>query len=318
MEDQQEQRSVEDELADILVGPMDDEPVQEDPQPVIEEEVEAAEDETVEDDTTEEVEASDETEEPTTVEMEIDGTLYEVPAELKDHILRQQDYTQKTQEVAATRKELEIQRAEVAQHELQYKFVGEVQPDLLKAQQLEAQAEQAHQYLRDNIDSLSSTDIEKIRLAVDDARRERDTLVQSIQTKQQEFQQAQEQSRQELLKKGTEVLRSRIPGWSEKHAQQVREFALSNGFTEADVNSVVDPRQVEVLWKASQFDSLQAGKVAAVKKVQDAPTIKAKSRNPMPKETQRALNLRKKLKNPNLSDKQKAKLMEQDFADRWA
>jgi broad specificity polyphosphatase/5'/3'-nucleotidase SurE len=271
----------------------------------------------------EEVEAKDddeeqESEEPETVEMEIDGQLYEVPAQLKDHFLRQQDYTVKTQEVAEQRKAIEVQRGDVERVKAQYDFAQSVQPDMMKAEQLEQQAEQAHQYLRDNIDSLSSTDIEKIRLAIEDARNERTKIVDSLQTKTQEFQQAQEQSRKELLKKGTEVLRSKIPNWGESHARQVRDYAVANGFTEQEVMSVVDPRQVEVLWKASQYDTLQQGKTAAVKKVQDAPTIKAKSRNPMPKETQKALNLRKKLKNPNLSPKQKAKLMEQDFAERWA
>lgn len=314
------QQEVIDDLGDFLTGPIEDEaPVEEENEP---DDLDIATERSAkEEEDTEEVEAFDDSDEESdeleVVEMEIDGQLYEVPAQLKDHILRQQDYTVKTQEVASQRREIEARQSEIQHRAQQFEFAESIQPDLLKAQQLEQQAEQAHQYLRDNIDSLSSVDIEKIRLAVEDARRERDQLVQSLQTKQKEFQQAQEQSRSELLKKGTEVLRSKIPNWGESHAKQVREYALSNGFTEQEISNVLDPRQVEVLWKASQYDTLQKGKTAAVKKVQDAPTIKAKSRNPMPKETQNALNLRKKLKNPNLSDKQKAKLMEQDFGARW-
>ncbi len=258
----------------------------------------------------------DETEDEPVVEIEVDGELLEVPARFKDHFLRQQDYTQKTQEVAAERKAVEVRMAEVEQVRQQYDFAQEVQPDLVKIDQLKAQVDQARQYMRDNLDNLTSTDIEKWRLAIDDAERERNELVQGLQSKTQAFQQAQEQSRQELLKKGTEVLRSRIPSWGESDAKAVREYALASGFTEQEVETVVDPRYMETLWKAAQYDRLQQGKTAAVKRVQAAPTIKAKARNPMPKATQRMLNTRKKLKSPNLSAKDKAKVIQDNIADR--
>ena len=250
------------------------------------------------------------------VEVEWDGQLIEAPKSVAEALMRQKDYTQKTQEVAAQRKEYEVYVAELKNTEEKFKFAESIQPDILKAQQLEQQAEQAHTYLRDNIDNLSSVDIEKIRLAVDDARRERDELVQSLTNKQQEFQQAQEQAHQELLKKGTEILRQKIPGWGEQQQKQVRDYATSNGFTEAELSNVVDPRQVLTLWKASQYDALKSGVTPAVKKVQSAPTIKTKGRNPMPKDTRQKLDLRNKLASKKLTDKQKAELIAADFGER--
>ncbi len=251
--------------------------------------------------------------EPEMFEVEFDGGLYEVPEPLKDALLRQSDYTQKTQEVASKAKELEIQFESIEQTRKQYDFAQSIQADVLKAQSLEQQADQAHQYLRDNIDGLSSTDIEKLRLAMDDARRERDTIVSGITQKQQEFQQAQEQTFTELLNKGTEILSSRIPKWGDESQKQVRSYALEIGFTEQEIQSVVDPRQVEVLWKASQFDSLQAGKASAVQKVQAAPQIK-KARDPMPTDTRRKLDLKNKLKSKSLSKEDKASLIGEDIA----
>lgn len=312
------QQAAEEAVADIIFGPEETEEKAE----------EVEETEEVKKEVKEETEEEDEEYQPDPkpvpegdeselVEFEWDGQLIQAPVTIKEALMRQQDYTQKTQDIASQRKSIEVQLGEVEQKNRQFEFVQQIQPDILKAQQLEAQAEQAHQYLRDNIDDLSSTDIEKIRLAIEDARRERDDLVQSLTGKQQEFQQAQEQAQAELLKKGTEVLRSKIPNWNEDAQKAVREYALASGYTEAEISSVVDPRQVETLWKASQYDALQQGKAAAVQKVQSAPTIKPKSRNPMPKETQDKLNLRKKIKNPNKPDKEKASLIGEDIARRF-
>lgn len=298
-----------DEAADFLFGKDDYEP---DPKPVVEgdesEEVEAVEE-------TEETPEADDT--PEFVEVEYGDKLYEVPTELKDALMMQSDYTSKTQEVANQRKEVEVQLGTIAQRAAQFEFAQSMQPDVLKAQQLEQTADQWHQYMRENIDQLSSTDIEKIRLQVEDARSQRDAIIQTVTTKQNEFQQAQEQSHQELLNKGTEVLRQKIPGWGEEQQKQVRDYALSHGFTEAEIGQVVDPRQVETLWKAAQYDSLKSGAAPAVKKVSQAPTIKPKSRNPMDKATGDKLNLRKKLKSTKLTDSQKAQAIGDDIASKF-
>ena len=72
--------------------------------------VEAANDIAVADDQTlEEVNA------PAEVEVEYEGKIYTLPAELKDALLRQSDYTRKTQEVAQARKALLAER-EAHQH----------------------------------------------------------------------------------------------------------------------------------------------------------------------------------------------------------
>jgi rRNA maturation endonuclease Nob1 len=251
------------------------------------------------------------------VEIEVDGELLEVPSKYKDYFLRQADYTKKTQEIAATNKQLEVVRGEIEAAKRQYDFANEIQPDMLKISQLERDEANVHQYLRDNIDNLSHTDIEKLRMSIDDSRKERDKIINALQSKQQEYQHAQQQAHQELLNKGTEVLRQKIPGWGEAQQKQVREYALASGFAEQEIQGVVDPRQVETLWKAAQYDSLKQGAAPAVKRLQKAPQIKTKARNPMPKETQDKLSLRKKLKNPNTDARQKRNLVAEDIGARW-
>ena len=252
------------------------------------------------------------------VEVEYDGKLYEVPEELKDALLRQSDYATKTQEVANRRKEVEVALGQLVQQREAFEFAEAIREDVLRAEQLEATANQYHEYLRHNVDSLSPTDIEKLRMAIEDSRRQRDEIGQGVTRKQQEFQQAQQQSLQELLNKGTEVLRGKIPGWGQEHQQQVREYATNLGFSEQEIASVIDPRQVEVLYKAAQYDALQANKPAAVKKVQKAPTIKARARDPETGQfVKQQAKLQKALKSNSLSDNEKAKLIGGDLMDRF-
>lgn len=264
----------------------------------------------------EEIEVPEETGEVEYVELEYNGKLYEVPSELQDALMMQSDYTQKTQDVAAQRKAVEAQVQAVEQRAQEFAFAESIREDVMKAEQLEATANQYQQYLRDNIESLSSTDIEKIRLTIEDTRQQRDQLVQAVQGKSAEFQQAQEQSRQELLKKGTEILKSKIPDWGQSHQEQVRNYALSLGFTDAEINTVIDPRHVEVLYKASQYDALQQGKSTAVKKVQKAPAIKPRARDPKSGKFVKQQKLKKALKS-NLPASDKAALIGDDIASRF-
>ena len=264
-----------------------------------------------------EVEAKADDDEPEYVEIEVEGKLYEVPTELKDAFLKNADYTQKTQEVSQQRKQVEVQIGEIQQRAAQFEFAESVQPEVLKAQQLEATAEQYHQYMRDNIDQLSSTDIEKIRITIEDTRRQRDELVNSIQQKTTEFQQARQQSMQELLNKGTEVLKQKIPGWGETQQKQVHDYALSLGFTEAEIGQVVDPRQVEALWKAQQYDALKSGAKPAVKKVQGAPSIRPKARDPKTGKFAKQQQLKKQLKSTKLTQSDKANLIGEDIASKF-
>ena len=288
------------------------------------EEVEEVEEEVVDDLDEPQEEIEDTGEEPVEeevtsdlVEIEWEGQLYEAPAVIAEALMRNNDYTQKTQEVASQRKELEIQHENLKRVDAQYKFAQEVQVDLIEANQLEKQSEEARQYLRANVDQLTSNDITKIQMAISDNDQKRDNIIREVQNRNTGFQQAQEQLHAELLTKGTEVLRQKIPGWGQQQQRQVHDYALATGFTEQEIGNVVDPRQVEALWKASQFDALQSGKSAAVKKVVSTPSIKAKSRNPMPEDVKAKLNLRKTLKSSKLSSKEKARAIEKSFGERF-
>jgi len=290
---------------------------------VVEEPVEAPEIEEpeVEEPETDEVEATDEPDEtpviePESVEVEYDGILYDVPIALKDALLRQQDYTVKTQEVALSRKEYEVQVDQIANERKQYEFAQSVFDEVLEIRNLDSQAEQWKDYIRTNVDNMSPLDIEKARMSRDELIERRDKLAQDIQVKQTNYQQAQDQSQAEVLKKGTEVLKQKIPDWGPDKEKLVQEFALGLGYSPSQLLSVT-PTDVVVLHGYMQYQALLEGKTAAVKKVQSAPKIKTSSRDPMPEDVKRKLNLRKQLKNPKRSSKDKARDIQKELGERF-
>lgn len=308
---EEQTQSVEDRIGDLIFGP---EPSEEPEQEEAQEAVEAAESDEVEEVEAEEVEAKDD-DEPELIEVEYEGKLYEVTPEIRDALLRQSDYTQKTQEVAAQRKAVEVEQARIQQQAQQYEFVSSVEEEISQIRQIDAAIPQWQQHLRENVDNLSHTEIEKIRLTIDELKQHREAIGKSLESKYGEFQQAREQAQRELLEKSTEVLRSKYPDWN---GEAVTEYAKSLGFTEdAIAIAQTDPRQMELVRKAMLYDQLQEGKTAAVAKVKAAPKIKAKSRNPMPKEVGDKLNLRKKLKSDRLSNAQKANLIGESVASKF-
>ena len=223
----------------------------------------------------------EETEEPTDlVELEIDGKLYEVPQDMKDAFMRNSDYTQKTQEVSTLKKQAEARLAAAESEAAKYEFLASVQDEVAQVQSIDAQIPQYKQYLRDNIDSLSSSDIEKIRFQIEELQSQRQTISEAVNKKTTDFQQAREQSFKELTDKSTEVLRSAIPNWNTVE-KDVGEFVRSLGFTEQQLQiTSTDPTQMQLAHDAWRYRQLKEGKAAAVKKVQAAPTIKAKRSAP--------------------------------------
>lgn len=285
-------------------------------------EVQVAPDEEVKDEVVDpdevEVEAKEpeEVEQPESVEVEYDGILYDVPVALKDALLRQNDYTVKTQEVALSKKEFEVQTEQITLERNQYEFAQSVFDEVLEIRNLDSQAEQWKDYIRANVDNMSPLDIEKARMSREELLEKRDKLSSEIQTKQANHQQAQDQSQAEILKKGTEVLKQKIPDWGPEKEKAVQDFALSLGYPPSQLQHVT-PMDVVVLHGYMQYQALLANKTTAVKKVQSAPKIKTSSRDPMPEDVKRKLNLRKRLKNPNRSSKDKARDIQNEMGDRF-
>lgn len=206
---------------------------------------------------------------PQLKQVEFDGKTYELPPEIGDALMRQQDYTRKTQEVAQQRQQLETNHR---QFQEAVKFQTDHAQDL---QQLNQLASQIAQYDQVNWAEAFASDPAAAGAAqatLSQLERQRSTLHGKLVQAQQTYQAQQQAHRQQALEAGRQELVRSIPGWSQEKASAINEFgAKSYGFTADELGGITDPRMVRVLHDAYQFQQLKAAKPAIQKRVQALP-----------------------------------------------
>jgi hypothetical protein len=80
-------------------------------------------------------------------------------------------------------------------------------------------------------------------------------------------QQEQQAKWQEELGRQQEIMAQRLPEWNDptkgpKLKQDIKSFAVKTGFSEQEVDSLIDARSVDVLHKAMLYDNLLAAKIS--------------------------------------------------------
>ena len=211
--------------------------------------------------------------------VRVDGKEEQVPlSELLAGYSRTSDYTRKTQEVAAARKELHTERESLVQERQEYAVLL---PKL--RQMLEGDTEQ-----EPNWEALRRVDparaaVEKQRWEekqekVRALRDEEDRVSKAQAAEQQAAFKAYVQEQRELLLK-----RPELAHWSdaEKRKADSADIAaalLEAGFSEEELQ-IVDHRAMVVAWQAAQYRKLSKAKQAATQsvkqKIQRSPTVKA-------------------------------------------
>lgn len=206
-------------------------------------------------------------------EVEYEGKAYKLPKELKGALLRQADYTRKTQEVAAMSKRLEplVQIAE-------------------EASQVEQQASNEMTLAQARMHQLETTDwSEADQLTVMQAQIEYQGLQQRALQMQDAITQARHQrlsvAEQETairFEQGRKELAEKIPDFAAK-APKLAEHAIKQyGFTAEDLSSVEDPRFFIALNRLVDLEEQVAKQQAALKatktvEVQPVQTLKGNS-----------------------------------------
>jgi hypothetical protein len=177
-------------------------------------------------------------------EVEYEGKKYALPPELKDAILRQADYTRKTQELAQTR-----QQAEQTFAQQQARIEAE-RANIQAVARLTALDERLRQYAGVDWQSLSQSDPVRAQQEFFQYQQLKDSRTQFVaQIQQHEGQRAmqeqQETARQ--LQDANEALSREIKGWSPEYAQSLREVAKSLGAKEEQLNGIREPWIVKAL-----------------------------------------------------------------------
>lgn len=206
------------------------------------------------------------------VEVEYEGKPYQVPAEIKDALMRHSDYSKKTAEVAEARKAAESaqkQAEEFHQNSAAYA------KSLAQLQIVDAQLAQLDQTDWQRLRAEDPTDYNTRAIDRQNLLMQRQQIQTEAQGIDQRFQAERNQLMQKLIEEGQAELPRRIPGWNTQVREAVKSYGVTQGFTPDELATVVDARAVAVLNKARLYDELQAKKPEVQKRVQAVPRVLA-------------------------------------------
>ena len=273
--------------------------------------------------TTDEVETEEEaTEEPDEEVEEEEQSQDEVPAILKlkvngedvekplDEVvaLAQQglDYTQKTQQVAEQRKELEAYAESIKAQEQAFQEQMQLNNVLIEdVAKITSLDQQLNQYANVNWQQLSDNDFveaQKLFFTYNQLQQERSQLVSQFEAKKQQVVQKQTQLMSEKIAKGKEILAKEIPNWSPETNQALLSTGKDYGFSDAELNSIVDPRHVKVLHDAMQWRKLQQNSTVKKKVSSAKPVVKPGSKDTKAEANSNHRQLRESLRKTGKSD----------------
>jgi len=218
--------------------------------------------------------------------VEVDGEEITVE-DLKSGHLRHRDYTRKTQELAEMRKSYAAEAEAIERERAQY------------AQLLPALSQQIEQSVQDepDWDTLYDTDPTMAAKAERQWRKQQEqknAQMQAVQAEQARLRDLQQKKMQQMEQQYLEEQRSAlpdlIPEWRDQkvastEAGQIRDFLLTEGFNENDVQGLKNATLVKLARKAMLYDrgETRANEAKVKPKKPRSKTLKAGSRGSAPK-----------------------------------
>lgn len=255
----------------------------------------------------EEVEQSEEDEVPAILKLKVNGEEVEKPLDEVVALAQQGlDYTQKTQQVAEQRKELEAYAESIKAQEQAFQEQMQLNNVLIEdVAKITALDQQLNQYANVNWQQLSDNDFveaQKLFFTYNQLQQERSTLVSQFEAKKQEVVQKQTQLMAEKIAKGKEILAKEIPNWSPETNQALLSTGKDYGFTDAELNAIVDPRHVKVLHDAMQWRKLQQNSTVKKKVSSAKPVVKPGAKDTKAEANSNVRQLREQLRKTGKAD----------------
>lgn len=212
------------------------------------------------------VEAETETQ-PALEEVEWEGRKYQLAPELKSALMRQQDYTQKTQQVAERERMVALQ---IQRQQLEHTFQQSIGPEAQSLSELESAIKQYN-----NVDwqQLDTDSLVKTRHALDMLKERREEVRKAIEVKRQQFEGQVHEVNQKSLAQANEYLQKHIPKWGPEVQRELMAYGQTEGYTDVELGSIRDPRIIKTLHKAQLWDKLQAGKPLTAKRATGVPPV---------------------------------------------
>lgn len=200
----------------------------------------------------------------TKVKVKVDGEEQEITLdELRNGYSRTQDYTRKTMQLSETRKALEAEKAEVGQALDSWRQALTQANQFLEAQ-LSGRSEQDWQRLKSEDEYRYYQERDREHML-----KERMNAIKAADEQaQQEQQQLSQQKFMQYREEQQEALKAKLPDWADetvarKEGQQILDYGKTLGFTEQELNSLVDHRQILALRDAMKYRQLQESRAKA-------------------------------------------------------
>ncbi len=184
--------------------------------------------------------------------------------ELQAGYSRQSDYTKKTQEIAEERKGLE---------QYQAKFNEEFSKLSQERQQYQQALGQLGQQLSEGLNKYATVDWARLKeedpiayVTKRDEFREEQERIKSVQSQQQQIAHQQQtelqQAHRQMVSQESVRLVDLIPDWGNpekqpKLAGEIKSYGSSQGYSDDELNNLIDSRSVNVLMKAMKYDAIQ-------------------------------------------------------------
>ena len=280
-------------------------PLEADAEATEEVESEEATDDNPDDQAEEDEQSEDEV--PALLKLKVNGEDVEKPLDEVVALAQQGlDYTQKTQQVAEQRKELEAYAQQIQMQEQAFQEQMQLNNVLIEdVAKITSLDQQLNQYANVNWQQLSDNDFveaQKLFFTYNQLQQERSQLVSQFEAKKQQVVQKQSQLMAEKIAKGKEVLAKEIPNWSPETNQALLSTGKDYGFSDAELNSIVDPRHVKVLHDAMQWRKLQQNSVVKKKVSNAKPVVKPGSKDTKAEANSNHRQLREQLRKTGKSD----------------
>jgi len=251
----------------------------EEPEETEEEVEEGAEEESPED---EEEAEEEEVEESTVYTVKVNGQDMEVSEdELIRGYSRQSDYTQKTQELAEYRRQMD-QGAQHLQDEIAQTQQARAQYTDAVATAIESNYSHLQNFANIDWERLKTEDREEYLTKRDEYRQAEDQINQLKQKHAEASQQQQQEDAQQhqvILQEEHQKMVNILPQWAEPETQRalaksVTEFAISKGYTQEELSQLVDHRSILVLMQAKAYEDLTRKQTEVrKKKVKNKPKV---------------------------------------------
>ena len=258
---------------------------EDEPEPSNVESEEESEEEAEEEDSEEspeEDEPEEESETETVYTVRVDGKDVEVTEdELLKGYSRQADYTKKTQELAEYRKEMDNA---FAYYQNEVEQTQQARAQYVDAVESAIQNNYAHLQQFQNIDweRLKLEDREEYLTKRDDYRQAQeqiDSLKQEHHTAVEKQQVEMQEQHKRVWAEEHQKMSQVIPDWKDDEkrmaiSKAVGEYALARGYTQEELNQLIDHRSIIMLMKAKAYEDIQQKQTAVrSKKVKNKPKV---------------------------------------------